>query len=159
MSDQEFASRNGWYSEPTWIHLLSLRLTLCFVFSLKVNRLIHFTKAYEWATLDYLLLILLKNLPSSPPTDNVPQSLPALPRYPALGDSYHFSPAEPTISNHSRDFYRVTQTDIWCLKVSVHNIVSKKLRKNLPKNPQHIKILISSLLILRSSTQHFVHFQ
>ncbi len=41
--------------------------------------------------------------------DNAPQSLPALPQYPALGDSYHFSPPAPTSSSHSRDFYRVSR--------------------------------------------------
>ncbi|XP_054454271.1 tectonic-3-like [Anoplopoma fimbria] len=39
--------------------------------------------------------------------DNAPQSLQAPPQYPALGDSYHFSPPAPTSSSHSRDFYRV----------------------------------------------------
>lgn len=41
------------------------------------------------------------------PEDKAPQSLPALPQDPALGDSYHFSPPAPTSSRHSRDFYRV----------------------------------------------------
>ncbi|XP_070783173.1 tectonic-3-like [Enoplosus armatus] len=41
------------------------------------------------------------------PEGNAPQSPPALPQYPALGDSYHFSPSAPTSSSHSRDFYRV----------------------------------------------------
>ncbi|XP_062299235.1 tectonic-3-like [Scomber scombrus] len=39
--------------------------------------------------------------------DNAPHSLPALPSYPALGDSYHFSPPKPTSTSYSRDFYRV----------------------------------------------------
>lgn len=39
--------------------------------------------------------------------DSAPQSLPALSQYPALGDSYHFSPPAPTSIIHSRDFYRV----------------------------------------------------
>ncbi|KAM8729188.1 tectonic-3-like [Acanthopagrus schlegelii] len=39
--------------------------------------------------------------------EKVPQSLPALPQYPALGDSYHFSPPAPTSIGHSRGFYRV----------------------------------------------------
>lgn len=41
-----------------------------------------------------------------PEEDPAPQSLPALPQFPALGDSYHFSPPEPLSSTYSRDFYR-----------------------------------------------------
>ncbi|KAG7227851.1 hypothetical protein INR49_013645 [Caranx melampygus] len=41
------------------------------------------------------------------PDDNPPQSLRDRPRYPALGDSYHFSPLVPTSISHSRAFYRV----------------------------------------------------
>ncbi|XP_037546949.1 tectonic-3 [Nematolebias whitei] len=40
------------------------------------------------------------------PEVGVPQSLPALLKYPALGDSYHFAPAGHTYIKHSRDFYR-----------------------------------------------------
>lgn len=36
-----------------------------------------------------------------------PQYLPAPTQYPALGDSYHFSPPADTTIRHSRDFYRV----------------------------------------------------
>uniref|UniRef100_A0A671YFZ6 Tectonic-1-3 domain-containing protein n=1 Tax=Sparus aurata TaxID=8175 RepID=A0A671YFZ6_SPAAU len=39
--------------------------------------------------------------------EKAPQSLPALPQYPVLGDSYHFSPPAPTSIEHSRGFYRV----------------------------------------------------
>nr|XP_019961224.1 PREDICTED: tectonic-3 [Paralichthys olivaceus] len=39
--------------------------------------------------------------------DNAPKSFQALPPYPALGASYHFSPPAPTGSSHSRPFYRV----------------------------------------------------
>lgn len=39
--------------------------------------------------------------------DKAPQALPAVLQYPALGNSYHFSLPEPTITSHSRDFYRV----------------------------------------------------
>ncbi|XP_018542791.1 tectonic-3 isoform X2 [Lates calcarifer] len=38
--------------------------------------------------------------------DKAPQSLQALPQYPALGDSHHFSPPAPTSSSYSRAFYR-----------------------------------------------------
>ncbi|XP_060950746.1 tectonic-3-like [Limanda limanda] len=39
--------------------------------------------------------------------DKAATSFQALPPYPALGASYHFSPPEPTSSSHSRPFYRV----------------------------------------------------
>ncbi|TNN42584.1 Tectonic-3 [Liparis tanakae] len=39
--------------------------------------------------------------------DGAPQSLQAPPQYPALGDSYRFSPPAPTSTRHSRAFYRV----------------------------------------------------
>ncbi|XP_034426228.1 tectonic-3-like isoform X1 [Hippoglossus hippoglossus] len=39
--------------------------------------------------------------------DKAAKSFPALPPYPALGASYHFSPPAPTSSSHSRPFYRV----------------------------------------------------
>ncbi|XP_040885283.1 tectonic-3-like isoform X2 [Toxotes jaculatrix] len=38
--------------------------------------------------------------------NTAPQSLQALPQFPALGDSYHFSPPAATSSSHSRAFYR-----------------------------------------------------
>lgn len=38
--------------------------------------------------------------------DSTPQSLPAVLRYPTLGDSYHFSPPASTSISHSRGFYR-----------------------------------------------------
>ncbi|KAM9336644.1 tectonic-3-like [Symphorus nematophorus] len=38
--------------------------------------------------------------------DKAPRSLPALSQYPALGDSYHFSPPAPLSISYSRDFYR-----------------------------------------------------
>ncbi|KAM9425587.1 tectonic-3-like [Pholidichthys leucotaenia] len=41
------------------------------------------------------------------PEEKAPQSLPAAPQFPALGDSYHFSPPESTSVRHSRKFYRV----------------------------------------------------
>ncbi|XP_037611717.1 tectonic-3-like [Sebastes umbrosus] len=59
------------------------------------------------ANVDLSLVTVTDSLFCVRPEDNSPQSLPALPQYPALGDSYHFSPPAPTSSRHSRDFYRV----------------------------------------------------
>ncbi|KAF1373907.1 hypothetical protein PFLUV_G00243800 [Perca fluviatilis] len=58
------------------------------------------------ANVDSSLVTLTDSLFCVRPKD-APQSLPALPQYPTLGDSYHFSPPAPTGSSHSRDFYRV----------------------------------------------------
>lgn len=49
--------------------------------------------------------------------DIAPQSLPALPQYPALENSYHFSPPAPTSSSHSRDFYRVNRCGVFLLTI------------------------------------------
>lgn len=43
------------------------------------------------------------------PEDKTPQSPPALPQFPALGDSYHFSPPAPLRISYSRGFYRVNR--------------------------------------------------
>ncbi|XP_044035374.1 tectonic-3-like [Siniperca chuatsi] len=59
------------------------------------------------ANVDSSLVTVTDSLFCVRPEDNSAQSLPALPRYPALGDSYHFSPPTPKSSSHSRDFYRV----------------------------------------------------
>lgn len=40
------------------------------------------------------------------PQEETPQSVPALPQFPELEDSYHFSPPAPLRSSYSRDFYR-----------------------------------------------------
>ncbi|XP_032358354.1 tectonic-3 isoform X2 [Etheostoma spectabile] len=58
------------------------------------------------ANVDSSLVTVTDSLFCVRPKD-APQSLPALPQYPTLGDSYHFSPPAPTGSSHSRDFYRV----------------------------------------------------
>ncbi|XP_034717039.1 tectonic-3-like isoform X2 [Etheostoma cragini] len=58
------------------------------------------------ANVDLSLVTVTDSLFCVRPKD-APQSLPALPQYPTLGDSYHFSPPAPTGSSHSRDFYRV----------------------------------------------------
>ncbi|XP_029311602.1 tectonic-3-like isoform X2 [Cottoperca gobio] len=59
------------------------------------------------ANLDSSLVTVTDSLFCVQPVDISPRSLPALPQYPDLGDSYHFSPPAPTTSTHSRDFYRV----------------------------------------------------
>ncbi|XP_033466734.1 tectonic-3-like isoform X2 [Epinephelus lanceolatus] len=59
------------------------------------------------ANVDSSLVTVTDSLFCVRPEDKSPQPLPALPQYPALGDSYHFSPPAPTGSSHSRDFYRV----------------------------------------------------
>uniref|UniRef100_UPI0037E97078 tectonic-3-like n=1 Tax=Semicossyphus pulcher TaxID=241346 RepID=UPI0037E97078 len=59
------------------------------------------------ANVDSSLITVTDSLFCIRPEDNATQSLPALPRHPSLGDSYHFSPPAPTSSSFSRDFYRV----------------------------------------------------
>ncbi|KAI3365288.1 hypothetical protein L3Q82_010383 [Scortum barcoo] len=59
------------------------------------------------ANVDSSLITVTDSLFCVQPEDKAPQSLPALLQYPALGDSYHFSPPAPLSSSHSRDFYRV----------------------------------------------------
>ncbi|KAM7381682.1 hypothetical protein PAMA_012498 [Pampus argenteus] len=59
------------------------------------------------ANVDSSLVTVTDSLFCVQPEDTAPQSLPALSQYPALGDSYHFSPPGPTSTSHSRDFYRV----------------------------------------------------
>ncbi|XP_045925256.1 tectonic-3-like [Micropterus dolomieu] len=59
------------------------------------------------ANVDSSLVTVTDSLFCVRPEDNAAQSLTALPQYPALGDSYHFSPPAPASSSHSRDFYRV----------------------------------------------------
>ncbi|XP_068438834.1 tectonic-3-like [Clinocottus analis] len=59
------------------------------------------------ANVDSSLITVTDSLFCVRPENNAPQSLQAPPQYPALGDSYHFSPPAPTSSRHSRDFYRV----------------------------------------------------
>ena len=51
--------------------------------------------------------ILLKLCIFNLAADDELRSLPALLQFPALGDSYHFSPPGQTYIRHSRDFYRV----------------------------------------------------
>lgn len=59
------------------------------------------------ANVDSSLITVTDSLFCVQPEDKAPHSLPALLRYPALGDSYHFSPPAPLSSSNSRDFYRV----------------------------------------------------
>uniref|UniRef100_UPI003AAB4AF1 tectonic-3-like isoform X1 n=1 Tax=Centroberyx gerrardi TaxID=166262 RepID=UPI003AAB4AF1 len=61
------------------------------------------------ANVDPSLVTVTDSLFCVRPEDNATASrtLPALPQYPALGDSYHFSPpGSATTSLHTRDFYR-----------------------------------------------------
>ncbi|XP_069547750.1 tectonic-3-like isoform X2 [Brachyistius frenatus] len=59
------------------------------------------------ANVDSSLVTVTDSLFCVRPEDNEPQSLPAQTQYPALGDSYQFSPPGHTSITHSRDFYRV----------------------------------------------------
>ncbi|XP_034415111.1 tectonic-3-like isoform X2 [Cyclopterus lumpus] len=59
------------------------------------------------ANVDSSLVTVTDSLYCVRPENSAPQSLPAPPQYPALGDSYHFSPPAPTSIRHSRAFYRV----------------------------------------------------
>nr|XP_046232277.1 tectonic-3-like isoform X2 [Scatophagus argus] len=59
------------------------------------------------ANVDSSLVTVTESLFCIRSEDKAPQSLPSPPQYPALGNSYHFSPPAPTSSSHSRDFYRV----------------------------------------------------
>lgn len=123
-----------------WIQHLSMWLTPCFAFGLKV--LLWYTHTlFNWrngcfslnelervsvTTMICILLVLwyfmqvtfveiyqqsLYFLNCLPP-DNVPQPLPALPQLPAVGNSYHFSGSLPTSSSYSRDFYRVNSISL-----------------------------------------------
>ncbi|XP_034563762.1 tectonic-3-like [Notolabrus celidotus] len=58
------------------------------------------------ANVDSSLVTVTDSLFCVRPEDNTTQSLQALPQFPALGDSYHFSPPAPLGSIYSRDFYR-----------------------------------------------------
>ncbi|CAJ1080407.1 tectonic-3-like [Xyrichtys novacula] len=58
------------------------------------------------ANVDTSLVTVTDSLFCVRPKDTAPQSLPAQPQFPALGDSYHFSPPAPLSSSYSRDFYR-----------------------------------------------------
>ncbi|KAM6964334.1 tectonic-3-like [Tautogolabrus adspersus] len=58
------------------------------------------------ANVDSSLVTVTDSLFCVRPEDNAPPSLPALPQYPALGDSYHFSSPAPASNTYSRDFYR-----------------------------------------------------
>ncbi|XP_017289136.1 tectonic-3 isoform X2 [Kryptolebias marmoratus] len=59
------------------------------------------------ANVDLSLVTVTDTLFCVQPEVGAPQSLPILLQYPALGDSFHFSPAGHTNVRHSRDFYRV----------------------------------------------------
>nr|XP_020494866.1 tectonic-3 [Labrus bergylta] len=58
------------------------------------------------ANVDSSLVTVTDSLFCVRPEDNAPPSLPALPQYPALGDSYHFSSPTSASRTFSRDFYR-----------------------------------------------------
>lgn len=49
--------------------------------------------------------------------DKAPQPLPAQIQYPALEDSYHFSPPAPTNRSYSKDFYRVNMLRMFDLLI------------------------------------------
>ncbi|XP_068160908.1 tectonic-3-like isoform X2 [Antennarius striatus] len=56
--------------------------------------------------------------------ESKPQTLPAISRFPALGDSYHFSPLAPTSSSYSRPFYRVDDViQTYFSNSSVHGVL------------------------------------
>ncbi|XP_029954584.1 tectonic-3 isoform X2 [Salarias fasciatus] len=58
------------------------------------------------ANVDSSLVTVTDSLFCVQPEDDAVQSVPAVAQFPSLGSSYHFSPPEPTSTNHSFNFYR-----------------------------------------------------